>query len=107
MKLATKTQRHKVTQKVLLKSKRIINRIFHLSKTYGKFSPVPVFLTEDLYHGDVRYREAIISYLEAKKISWSVWCFSVIWTPALLADKNFTPTEAGAFFRQKLLEKTE
>ncbi len=51
------------------------------------------------------YREEIISFLEAKNISWTVWSFSDTWPPALLSDKSYTPSESGAFFKAKLLEK--
>ncbi|MFQ5652214.1 MAG: glycoside hydrolase family 5 protein [bacterium] len=69
----------------------------------------PVFATEfgftpeseREYAGEGRYREAVFDYLESKKISWTAWCFSRNWTPALLRDNDYTPTEAGAFVRDK------
>ena len=59
---------------------------------------------EGNYEGSQPYREAIISFLEARGISWAVWCFSVSWTPTLLKDLDYTPTEAGEFFRNMLTE---
>jgi aryl-phospho-beta-D-glucosidase BglC (GH1 family) len=59
---------------------------------------------EETYFGPGRYRDAIKYYLEKEKISWTAWCFSYIWTPALLEDRSYTPTEPGIFFRSWLLE---
>jgi hypothetical protein len=59
---------------------------------------------EGIYPGPVRYRDAIKYYLEEKKISWTAWCFSASWTPALLRDRNYTPSESGEFIRRWLLD---
>lgn len=52
-----------------------------------------------------RYRDAIKSYLEEKKIGWTAWCFSHDWTTNLLINGDYEPSESGAFFQQWLLEK--
>lgn len=75
----------------------------------------PVFATEfsydfddypeHEYDGPGRYREAIISYFEERNISWTVWCFDSTWTPSLLADTNYTLTDAGQYFTSVLMEK--
>jgi len=62
---------------------------------------------ESRYTGGLRYREALEAYLRAKGIHWTVWHFGT-YGPALLTDfanngtSNYTPTEAGAWFRDKL-----
>ncbi len=66
--------------------------------------PEPPYDEED-YAGEGKYRNAIKSYLEGKKISWTAWCFSPYTGPTLLKDKNFTPNEAGRFIRKWLLQK--
>lgn len=73
----------------------------------------PVFATEfgfnqnareDQYTGPGRYRDAIKAYLEDKKISWTAWNFSI--KPlGFLKDRDYTPNEAGKFFKKWLLEK--
>jgi aryl-phospho-beta-D-glucosidase BglC (GH1 family) len=54
--------------------------------------------------GDETYGEAIISYYEKKGISWTVWVFDPQWSPQMFSDWDFTPTDQGAFFREKMLE---
>lgn len=80
----------------------------------------PVFATEFGFQNDPlgkpesactgctgRYRREIISYLEEKKISWTVWSFSDTWFPTLLRDKTYTPSESGKFFKGVLLQKRQ
>lgn len=57
---------------------------------------------ESKYKGDHRYRDDIMRFLDEKKISWVAWSFSNKWIPALLADKDGNPNEAGHFFRDRL-----
>jgi endoglucanase len=81
----------------------------NLSKKY------PVFATEfgyakdfsvgDPMVGGIPYHQAIIDYLEAHNISWTVWCFDAYWQIQLLKDNTtFEPTESGEYFRSRLLE---
>ncbi len=78
-------------------------------------SKYPVFVTEfgfdatnsigkpeSAYSGPGRYRDTIKFYLESKNISWTAWVFSSIWEPALLKDRDYTPTEEGQFFKDWL-----
>jgi hypothetical protein len=82
-----------------------IKEVYPVFATEFGFAPPGYQHSEDEYPGPGVYREAIISYLETKKISWTVWCFSSTWAPSLLSDINlFTPSESGLFFRSKLLE---
>jgi hypothetical protein len=82
-----------------------IKAVYPVFATEFGFAPPGYQHSEDEYPGLGIYREAIISYLESKKISWTVWCFSSTWAPSLLSDINlYTPSESGLFFRSKLLE---
>jgi endoglucanase len=55
--------------------------------------------------GSAEYGNAIINYLENKKISWVCWIFDPGWFPRLLASwDTFALTESGEFFRQALLK---
>jgi len=55
--------------------------------------------TENKYSAVKSYRKEIISYLNAKNISWTAWCFSHKWTPALLTNKDYNPSEAGKYIQ--------
>jgi hypothetical protein len=75
---------------------------------------------EDAYIGPGRYREDIMSYLESKNLGWSVFTFDedyyheafgegenyvpghvADWS--MIQDANFTPSDAGEFFRSHSL----
>ena len=49
------------------------------------------------------YGEAVTDYFAKKGISWAAWCFDPNWSPWLISDWEYTPTESGAFFRAKML----
>jgi len=53
--------------------------------------------------GTGTYRTALDTYLESQGIGWMPWNFSPEWDPELLADWNYTPTEQGYFYRDRLL----
>ena len=83
---------------------------------FGQVAEVyPVFATEfgftivgqkaeHRYTGSGKYRTEIIDYLEDRQMSWTVWCFSPDWGPRLILNKDYYPTAAGKYFRQRLLE---
>lgn len=49
------------------------------------------------------YGRAIISYLEAKNISWICWVFDPKWTPRMLESwDHYRLTECGEFFKQAM-----
>ncbi len=52
--------------------------------------------------GDEEYGKVITDYFARKGISWAAWCFDPDWGPQLIADWDFTPTAAGAFFKEVL-----
>ncbi len=67
-------------------------------KPDGKGPHVPVI-------NDGSYGPQIVSFMEARGISWTVWCFDPDWSPTMVQDWRFTPTQQGEFFRQVLQEK--
>ncbi|HYK91124.1 MAG TPA: hypothetical protein VE398_20295 [Acidobacteriota bacterium] len=50
------------------------------------------------------YGPSIIKYLEGKGISWAVWCFDPEWGPTLIRDWQYTPTPAGEFAKQVMVQ---
>ncbi len=54
---------------------------------------------------DGSYGPRITTYMEDKGISWTVWCFDPEWSPVMIEDWSFKPSEQGAFFKKVLLEK--
>ena len=54
---------------------------------------------------DGAFRNALLPYLEKKKISWCAWIFDPDWTPALIKNYDYQPTHPGAFFRDAMLGK--
>jgi endoglucanase len=68
------------------------------------FEPTSPYHWSETNHSGARlYRYEIIDYLESHQVSWVVWILSSSWGPPLL-ERNFTPTEAGEYFRNLLLE---
>lgn len=77
----------------------------------------PLFTTEIGYMGpndpgahspaidDGSYGKRITDYLGAKGASWVAWCFDPDWAPQLIKDWDFTPTPAGATFRDVMLAR--
>lgn len=54
---------------------------------------------------DGSYGKRITDYLAAKGASWVAWCFDPDWAPQLIKDWDFTPTTAGATFRDAMLAR--
>lgn len=51
------------------------------------------------------YGKRITDYLERKGASWTAWCFDPDWPPQLISDWQYTPTQAGAHFRDVMLAR--
>ena len=51
---------------------------------------------------DGSYGPMIIEYMDERNISWVAWCFDPHWSPTMIKDWNFTPTQQGAFFKKVL-----
>jgi endoglucanase len=54
---------------------------------------------------DGSYGKRITDYLATKGASWVAWCFDPDWAPPLIKDWDFTPTPAGATFRDVMLAR--
>lgn len=54
---------------------------------------------------DGSYGPHIVDFMEKRGISWTVWVFDPQWSPTMISDWSFTPTEQGAFFKKVMLEK--
>ena len=65
----------------------------------GYGSHVPVI------HNNGTYGPAIIEFMAERNISWTAWVFDPQWSPVIIKDWQFTPSEQGAFFKQVLSEK--
>lgn len=48
---------------------------------------------------DGSYGPMIAEYMAAKGVSWTAWIFDPNWSPVLIQDWDFTPSEQGRFFR--------
>ena len=51
---------------------------------------------------DGTYGPQIVEFMEERGISWTVWVFDPDWSPTMIEDWDFTPTEQGSFFKQAL-----
>lgn len=54
---------------------------------------------------DGSYGPRMTRYLAERGASWVAWVFHPTWSPQLISDWNFTPTESGAHFRQVMLAR--
>jgi endoglucanase len=53
------------------------------------------------------YGVDVTAYLASKGASWVAWCFHPDWAPQLLEDWSYTPTAAGAYFRDVMLKHAD
>lgn len=53
---------------------------------------------------DGSYGPQIIEFMGQREISWVAWVFDPQWSPTMISDWQFTPTEQGAFFKQQFLK---
>ncbi|MCH5375231.1 MAG: cellulase family glycosylhydrolase, partial [Planctomycetes bacterium] len=53
-------------------------------------------------NNDGSYGPNLVTFLEERHISWTAWSFDPDWSPTLISDWSFTPTEQGRFFRNVL-----
>ena len=54
---------------------------------------------------DGSYGPRIVKYMEQRGISWTAWCFDPHWSPVMINNWDFEPSEQGAFFKKVLKEK--
>ncbi|HEY7771823.1 MAG TPA: cellulase family glycosylhydrolase [Marinagarivorans sp.] len=53
-------------------------------------------------NNDHTYGPNIVAYLDQRGISWTAWCFDPSWSPTMIKNWDFEPTEQGAFFKKVL-----
>ncbi len=54
---------------------------------------------------DGSYGPRIVEFMESRGISWTAWVFDPQWSPTLINNWDFEPSEQGAFFRKVMREK--
>ena len=81
----------------------------HLAQTYPLFASEIGWVREDGYNAHVPvidnsggYGPMLVEFMEDRGISWTVWNFDAEWSPTMIADWDYTPTEQGRFFRYVL-----
>ena len=83
----------------------------YLSETYSVMFTEFGFDPDDtiypsVYKADVEYGRRIFKYAEDRGISWTAFVFTNRegWPCPLFEDNEYTPTESGAFFKERLSE---
>lgn len=66
---------------------------------YGAHQPV--------INNDGSYGPNIVEYMEKKGISYTVWIFDPDWSPTMINDWDFTPSEQGAFFKKVMQDAAQ
>ena len=51
---------------------------------------------------DGSYGPMIIEFMDQRNISWVAWVFDPEWSPTMIHDWDFTPTQQGEFFKKVL-----
>lgn len=90
----------------------------HWDQTFGFVAKkYPLFATEigympaglpgahDPVIDDGSYGPRMTDYLAKHGASWAAWCFHPDWSPQLISDFDYTPTESGQHFRKVMLER--
>ncbi len=54
---------------------------------------------------DGSYGPQIVEFMESRGISWTAWVFDPQWSPTMINDWDFTPSEQGAFFKRVMQDK--
>ncbi|MGQ8365560.1 glycoside hydrolase family 5 protein [Glaciecola sp. 1036] len=54
---------------------------------------------------DGSYGPYIMEYIQQNGLSWTAWCFDPNWSPTIIQDWSYTPTEQGEFFKQVLADQ--
>jgi lysophospholipase L1-like esterase len=78
----------------------------YVADTYPMIATEIGWVREDGYgshipviNNDGTYGPNLVNFMEARNISWTVWNFDPDWSPTMIQDWNFTPTEQGRFFK--------
>ena len=82
----------------------------YVAETYPVMATEIGWVREDGYgshvpviNNDGTYGPNIVSFMEPRGISWTAWVFDPEWSPTMISDWDFTPTEQGAFFKDVML----
>lgn len=83
-----------------------------VAETYPVMATEIGWVREDGYgahipviNNDGSYGPNVMSFMEERGISWTAWCFDPAWSPTMIKDWDFTPTEQGRFFK-KVMQRT-
>ncbi len=68
-----------------------------IATEFGGFARPPGTEPAESANRSAAYGPAIIKYLEAKGISWTVWCFDPEWGPTLLRNWSYELSPSGEF----------
>jgi len=78
-----------------------------VAETYPVMATEIGWVKEDGYgahipviNNDGTYGPNIMSFMEERGVSWTAWCFDPSWSPTMIKDWGFTPTEQGEFFKE-------
>ena len=78
----------------------------HVANTYPIIATELGWVSPDGYGAhitvkdDGSYGPMIIKYMNKKGVSWVAWCFDPQWSPTMIEDWDFTPTQQGQFFKE-------
>lgn len=81
----------------------------YVAKTYPMIATEIGWVQPDGYGAhipvkdDGSYGPRIVQFMAERNISWTVWCFDPHWSPTMIEDWSFKPTEQGLFFKKVLL----
>lgn len=81
----------------------------YVADTYPMIATEIGWVAEDGYGAhipvinDGSYGPHISEFLSKKGISYTVWCFDPDWSPTMIKNWKFEPTEQGAFFKEVML----
>ena len=83
----------------------------YVADTYPMIATEFGWVREDGYgahvpviHDEGTYGPSIIEYMKRKGISYTAWVFDPDWSPTMIDDWNFTPSEQGAYFKKVMQE---
>ncbi len=84
-----------------------------VSETYPMIASELGWVREDGYGAhipvinDGSYGPMIMDFLQQRGISWIAWAFDPKWSPVLITDWEFNPSEQGRFFRDAMKKAKE
>lgn len=82
----------------------------HVSKRYPMILSEIGWVQPDGYgahipvKNDGSYGPQMLAYTNKKGLSWIAWVFDPVWSPTMINNWNFEPSEQGVFWRDRMLE---